>query len=113
MGKSFRPKVRWRKPLSKHIAKLVDHFDVFIRGKGSCRHFHRFDDGLIKQTIDIQSKLLSFNQMYCNWISKNEIRNPDRFLSEIILKMKAFYYGAANLKLVRVSRYSGEILPSP
>jgi len=82
MGKSFRPKVRWRKPLSKHIAKLVDHFDVFIRGKGSCRHFHRFDDGLIKQTIDIQSKLLSFNQMYCNWISKNEIRNPDRFLLE-------------------------------
>jgi len=27
--------------------------------------------------------------------------------------MKAFYYGVANLKLVRVSRYSGEILPSP
>jgi len=25
----------------------------------------------------------------------------------------AFYCGVANLKLVRVSRYSGEILPSP
>jgi hypothetical protein len=79
MHKFIRPNIRWRQPLSKHVAKLLDHLDVFIRGKGSCNHFHRFDDGLVKQTIDMQIKLSAFNAAYCNWISENEIRNPDRF----------------------------------
>lgn len=80
MHKSVRPNIRWRQPLSKHVAKLVDHLDVFIRGKGSCNHFHRFDETLVRQTIEIRIKLSTYNTNYCNWISENELRNPDRFM---------------------------------
>ncbi len=80
MHKSFRPNIRWRQPLSKHVAKLIDHLDVFIRGKGSCNHFHRFDEELVRQTIEIRIQLSTYNSNYCNWITENEFRNPDRFM---------------------------------
>ena len=75
-----KPKRRWREPLSKHISKLGEHLDIFMRGRGSCNHFHRMDTDLMRQTIKLHISLLNYNQQYIQWIKENVHRNPERFL---------------------------------
>ena len=75
-----KPRRRWREPLSKHISKLGEHLDIFMRGRGSCNHFHRMDSDLMRETINLQINLWNYNNKYIQWIKENVHRNPERFM---------------------------------
>ena len=42
-----KPRRMWRRPLSKHIALMAEHLEVFMAARGQCRHFVRFDADLM------------------------------------------------------------------
>ena len=71
---------RWRKTMAKAADEMIEKFDVFYRSKGSCSHFCRFDQPLMKKAIKAQAVLKDFNDEYVGWIKENVTKNPERFL---------------------------------
>ncbi|SVB69568.1 uncharacterized protein METZ01_LOCUS222422 [marine metagenome] len=74
-----RIKHRWRIPFAKHIKLLIDHTDVFMRGRGRCNHFIRMEQELMRDTIFLQKSLEKYHSKYCRWIQQN-ISTPERFI---------------------------------
>ena len=72
---------RWRKPLAAHLTLIRQHMLRFIRGSGSCSHFHRFSTEMMEQTIDLIKHIGTYNEQYKEWIKANE-SNSERFLKE-------------------------------
>jgi hypothetical protein len=79
---SNKPKRRWRQPLSKHIALMAEHLEVFMAARGQCRHFVRFDADLMLNTLNLYRDLKTYNRAYVTWLRKN-VSNCDRFLPQV------------------------------
>jgi len=78
---SNKPKRRWRQPLSKHIALMAEHLEVFVAARGQCRHFDRFGADLMRKTLKLHRNLNEFNRDYVSWIRTN-VQECDRFLPD-------------------------------
>ena len=72
---------RGRRPLSKHIALMAEHLEVFMAARGRCRHFVRFDADLMLNTLKLHQNLNDFNRNYVSWIRAN-VQECDRFLPD-------------------------------
>ena len=73
---------RWRQPLTKHLDLVLEHFDRFLRSKGSVNHFSKFDPDLMEDCLSVIRSIGQFNVRYKNWITVNT-RNPQRFLNDM------------------------------
>ena len=80
---SDKPKRRWRQPLSKHIALMAEHLEVFVAARGQCRHFDRFGADLMRKTLKLHRNLNEFNRDYVSWL-KNNVDNFEKLLPENI-----------------------------
>ena len=78
---SNKPKRRWRQPLSKHIALMAEHIEVFVAARGQGRHFDRFGADLMRKTFKLHRNLNDFNRDYVSWIRTN-VQECDRFLPD-------------------------------
>ena len=72
----------WRRPLSKHIALMAEHLEVFVAARGQCRHFNKFDADLMRKTFKLHRNLNEFNRDYVSWIRAN-VQECDRFLPQV------------------------------
>jgi len=80
---SDKPKRRWRQPLSKHIALMAEHIEVFVAARGQCRHFDRFGADLMRKTLKLHRNLNEFNRDYVSWL-KDNVDNFEKLLPENI-----------------------------
>jgi hypothetical protein len=80
---SNKPKRRWRQPLSKHIALMAEHIEVFVAARGQCRHFDRFGADLMRKTLKLHRNLNEFNRDYVSWL-KDNVDNFEKLLPENI-----------------------------
>ena len=80
---SDKPKRRWRQPLSKHIALMAEHLEVFVAARGQCRHFDRFGADLMRKTFKLHRNLNDFNRDYVSWL-KDNVDNFEKLLPENI-----------------------------
>lgn len=80
---SNKPKRRWRQPLSKHIALMAEHLEVFVAARGQCRHFDRFGADLMRKTLKLHRNLNEFNRDYVSWL-KDNVDNFEKLLPENI-----------------------------
>ena len=80
---SNKPKRRWRQPLSKHIALMAEHIEVFVASRGQCRHFDRFGADLMRKTLKLHRNLNEFNRDYVSWL-KDNVDNFEKLLPENI-----------------------------
>jgi hypothetical protein len=80
---SDKPKRRWRQPLSKHIALMAEHLEVFVAARGQCRHFDRFGADLMRKTLKLHRNLNEFNRDYVSWL-KDNVDNFEKLLPENI-----------------------------
>ena len=80
---SNKPKRRWRQPLSKHIALMAEHIEVFVAARGQCRHFDRFGADLMRKTLKLHRNLNEFNRDYVSWL-KDNVDNFEKLLPESI-----------------------------
>ena len=80
---SGKPKRRWRQPLSKHIALMTEHLEVFVAARGQCRHFDRFGADLMRKTFKLHRNLNEFNRDYVSWL-KDNVDNFEKLLPESI-----------------------------
>ena len=80
---SNKPKRRWRQPLSKHIALMAEHIEVFVAARGQCRHFDRFGADLMRKTFKLYRNLNEFNRDYVSWL-KDNVDNFEKLLPENI-----------------------------
>ena len=80
---SNKPKRRWRQPLSKHIALMTEHLEVFVAARGQCRHFDRFGADLMRKTFKLHRNLNEFNRDYVSWL-KDNVDNFEKLLPENI-----------------------------
>ena len=80
---SNKPKRRWRQPLSKHIALMAEHIEVFVAARGQCRHFDRFGADLMRKTFKLHRNLNEFNRDYVSWL-KDNVDNFEKLLPENI-----------------------------
>ena len=80
---SSKPKRRWRQPLSKHIALMAEHIEVFVAARGQCRHFDRFGADLMRKTLKLHRNLNEFNRDYVSWL-KDNVDNFEKLLPENI-----------------------------
>ena len=80
---SNKPKRRWRQPLSKHIALMAEHLEVFVAARGQCRHFDRFGADLMRKTFKLHRNLNEFNRDYVSWL-KDNVDNFEKLLPESI-----------------------------
>ena len=74
---------RWRRPLSKHIALMAEHLEVFVAARGQCRHFDRFGADLMRKTFKLHRNLNDFNRDYVSWL-KDNVDNFEKLLPENI-----------------------------
>ena len=74
---------RWRQPLSKHIALMAEHIEVFVAARGQCRHFDRFGADLMRKTLKLHRNLNEFNRDYVSWL-KDNVDNFEKLLPENI-----------------------------
>jgi hypothetical protein len=74
---------RWRRPLSKHIALMAEHLEVFVAARGQCRHFDRFGADLMRKTFKLHRNLNEFNRDYVSWL-KDNVDNFEKLLPENI-----------------------------
>ena len=74
---------RWRQPLSKHIALMAEHLEVFVASRGQCRHFDRFGADLMQKTLKLHRNLNEFNRDYVSWL-KDNVDNFEKLLPENI-----------------------------
>ena len=81
MVPSNKPNRRWRQPLSKHIALMAEHLEVFVASRGQCRHFDQFGADLMRKTLKLHRNLNDFNRDYVSWIRAN-VQECDRFLPD-------------------------------
>ena len=80
---SSKPKRRWRQPLSKHIALMAEHIEVFVAARGQCRHFDRFGADLMRKTLKLHRNLNEFNRDYVSLL-KDNVDNFEKLLPENI-----------------------------
>mgnify|MGYP000111925667 CR=1 FL=1 len=80
---SNKPKRRWRQSLSKHIALIAEHLEVFVAARGQCRHFDRFGADLMRKTFKLHRNLNDFNRDYVSWL-KDNVDNFEKLLPENI-----------------------------
>ena len=80
---SNKPKRRWRQPLSKHIALMAEHIEVFVAARGQCRHFDRFGADLMRKTLKLHRNLNEFNRDYVSLL-KDNVDNFEKLLPENI-----------------------------
>ena len=78
---SNKPKRRWRQSLSKHIALIAEHLEVFVVARCQRRHFNKFDADLMRKTFKLHRNLNDFNRDYVSWIRTN-VQECDRFLPD-------------------------------
>ena len=74
---------RWRRPLSKHIALMAEHIEVFVAARGQCRHFDRFGADLMRKTFKLHRNLNEFNRDYVSGV-KDNVDNFEKLLPENI-----------------------------
>ena len=80
---SNKPKRRWRQPLSKHIALIAEHLEVFVVARCQRRHFNKFDADLMRKTFKLHRNLNEFNRDYVSWL-KDNVDNFEKLLPENI-----------------------------
>jgi hypothetical protein len=72
---------RWRQPLTKHLDLVLEHFERFLRSKGSVNHFSRMTPELMESTLSVMKTISYFNSDYKQWIAENT-KNPGRYLKD-------------------------------
>ena len=80
---SNKPKRRWRQSLSKHIALIAEHLEVFVMARCQRRHFNKFDADLMRKTFKLHRNLNEFNRDYVSWL-KDNVDNFEKLLPENI-----------------------------
>jgi len=80
---SNKPKRRWRQSLSKHIALIAEHLEVFVVARCQRRHFNKFDADLMRKTFKLHRNLNEFNRDYVSWL-KDNVDNFEKLLPENI-----------------------------